>query len=919
MDVKTQKMFTDIIVNANKRTVSPYSTTAKVNSVNGNTIYIEIPGSDRITPVKSSSVSVKKGDIVDLVVSHDDTHITGNRSDVAVSQTTVKQISQALAATRLEVDNTLDLFNNTIKMVNNEINMQDNKIEMQNNTITQLNNVIDQQNNTIEQYNNTIIEIGNTVNSQGNKITEIGNTVNSQGNKITEIGNEITEIGNTVNSQENKITEIGNTVNSQGNTITELGNDITSIGNDITSIGNAVDSQGNIITELSNTIVSQGNTISQINSTLDLQGTNIETLNSSMEIVNSAFVIQNGKLTGISEIITNILDAGYVTTDLLNAEVAWIENGKIKQGAIGAVEIADSSITTAKIAELSADVITTGTLKTECLILTTDEVNPETGEKKVALITALNAKVNAGEGNILDGAVIADETIEAAKITVVDLNAFGATIGNFNISTSSMYNGKTSLKDPTNGVYIGTDGIALGQGSLLDMTDDSPFRIESDGDFHLGAKDNNYVNFDAFTGELDINAKTIKMGSKTVSEIAQDTVDSLQIGGRNLIINSSRYRENSPFTNTSAERDGTIFIPTDVYMPCVPGETYTFQCKTDGIWGWHDTNGTGGGKTHIFLYLQTANEVGTAGFASVGDLYSNEYQDKTGRGVWTYTIPTDKEYVRIVFRVDIHSDGSTPYTVNWWDLKAELGSKATDWTPAPEDVETSVDTKLENYATLEVTNNKISTAVTETKTYADGTAFDAVSTAKSYTDQTAESITATVEGINGRMTKIEQDAEGFTWTIDETAIVTSVNEYYKSTSPTSLSGGSWSTSQPTWSEGTYIWMRTKNTNGKGIFSYTTPACITGNTGATGRDGADALSISITSSNGTIFKNRTGSTVLTAHVFKGSVEQTVNTNGTVSGIGTVKWYLGSTLVSTSKTLTVNASSVTNTATYTVNLE
>ena len=29
MDVKTQKMFTDIIVNANKRAVSPYSTTAK--------------------------------------------------------------------------------------------------------------------------------------------------------------------------------------------------------------------------------------------------------------------------------------------------------------------------------------------------------------------------------------------------------------------------------------------------------------------------------------------------------------------------------------------------------------------------------------------------------------------------------------------------------------------------------------------------------------------------------------------------------------------------------------------------------------------------------------------------------------------------------------------------------------------------
>ena len=174
----------------------------------------------------------------------------------------------------------------------------------------------------------------------------------------------------------------------------------------------------------------------------------------------------------------------------------------------------------------------------------------------------------------------------------------------------------------------------------------------------------------------------------------KEEFNNLEIGGRNLIINSSRYRENSPFTNTSAERDGIILIPTDVYMPCVPGETYTFQCKTDGKWGDHITDGTGGGKTDIILYLQTANEVGTTEFAGVGDLFSTEYDNKTGRGVWTYTIPTDKEYVRIIFRVDIHSDGSTPYTVNWWDLKAENGNKATPWTPAIEDTEAEIDNSI---------------------------------------------------------------------------------------------------------------------------------------------------------------------------------------------------------------------------------
>ena len=178
--------------------------------------------------------------------------------------------------------------------------------------------------------------------------------------------------------------------------------------------------------------------------------------------------------------------------------------------------------------------------------------------------------------------------------------------------------------------------------------------------------------------------------------------------------------------------------------------------------------------------------------------------------------------------------------------------------------------------------------------------------------------------VSAQSIKFSSSSKNLETVLGETMTKT-VEEFYKSTSPITLSGGSWSTEQPIWTEGTYIWRRTAVTYGDGSSEYTpssTGVCITGNTGAkgdTGAAGADALTISITSSNGTIFKNNTGSTVLTAHVFKGGVEQTVSSDGTVSGIGTVKWYLGSTLVSTSKSITVSASSIINTATYTVNLE
>ena len=73
----------------------------------------------------------------------------------------------------------------------------------------------------------------------------------------------------------------------------------------------------------------------------------------------------------------------------------------------------------------------------------------------------------------------------------------------------------------------------------------------------------------------------------------------------------------------------------------------------------------------------------------------------------------------------------------------------------------------------------------------------------------------------------------------DAAITNSVEQFYQSTSPTELIGGTWTLVQPTWTEGTYIWRRTKNTYGSGKIEYSpseTGVCITGNTGAKGERG-----------------------------------------------------------------------------------
>lgn len=75
-------------------------------------------------------------------------------------------------------------------------------------------------------------------------------------------------------------------------------------------------------------------------------------------------------------------------------------------------------------------------------------------------------------------------------------------------------------------------------------------------------------------------------------------------------------------------------------------------------------------------------------------------------------------------------------------------------------------------------------------------------------------------------------------TVDNT-VKSTLEQFYSSTSPTSLVGGSWSNNQPTWTEGKYVWRRNFVTYGDDRTEFTPSengVCITGNTGAQGARG-----------------------------------------------------------------------------------
>lgn len=157
-------------------------------------------------------------------------------------------------------------------------------------------------------------------------------------------------------------------------------------------------------------------------------------------------------------------------------------------------------------------------------------------------------------------------------------------------------------------------------------------------------------------------------------------------------------------------------------------------------------------------------------------------------------------------------------------------------------------------------------------------------------------------------------SNGTSVTVSSTSVT-----YQASSSGTTTPTGTWQSTVPSVAEGQYLWTKTyvKYSDNKETTSYA--VSYKGTNGSNGEDGKDAIHMTITASNGTVFKNSSGSTVLTAHVFVGGVEQAITDAGVCGSYGSVKWYKGTTLTATAKTLTVSASAVSSSQAYTVQLE
>lgn len=178
-----------------------------------------------------------------------------------------------------------------------------------------------------------------------------------------------------------------------------------------------------------------------------------------------------------------------------------------------------------------------------------------------------------------------------------------------------------------------------------------------------------------------------------------------------------------------------------------------------------------------------------------------------------------------------------------------------------------------------------------------------------YSDgKSTEAYSVSYKGTNGT-----NGSNGTSVTVSSTSVT-----YQTGTSGTTPPTGTWSPTVPNVANGQYLWTKTvvKYSDGKSTESYS--VSYKGTNGTNGKDGLDAITMAITSSGGTIFKNTAIATTLTAHVYKGGVEVS---GSALTSLGTIKWYKdgGTTAVATGSTYTISAGDVSNKATFSAQLE
>lgn len=185
---------------------------------------------------------------------------------------------------------------------------------------------------------------------------------------------------------------------------------------------------------------------------------------------------------------------------------------------------------------------------------------------------------------------------------------------------------------------------------------------------------------------------------------AQSSIDNLEIGGRNLLRHSSLLGESlachhvsimNEVTSQSYETDGFHLVTPSggnqnngvgfyfldfENLGIYPGDMITLSADIKGI---SDSN-----KPFLSIHFTGTSTTSWYGTGSITKSVSFAPESRFKRVSVSITLPSADKFTNNEMWLAIHGNYQSDLYIR--NLKLELGNKATDWTPAPEDITTKI-------------------------------------------------------------------------------------------------------------------------------------------------------------------------------------------------------------------------------------
>ena len=595
------------------KVVTPKETRAEFTVVTGRAksyagkMYVQIDGSDQLTPIASSTVGIKENDWVTVQIKNHSATVTGNATDPSAGTSYADDIKD-------KVDDVVDQITDFEIVIADKVSTDEFDAQ-----VGRIDKLTADTVNIKEKLTATEADIG--------KLEADNVTINQ---KLTAHDAEIQNL------------------------------DVTKLSVDI------ADAKFATIENLEATNADIHNLEADYGSFKELTTENFSAVNAD---------IDNLEVTKL-----NVEDAKlhYANIDFANIGEAAIENFFSKSGMIEDLVVGSGTITGHLVGvTISGDLIEGNTIKADKLVVLGED--------------GLYYKLNVGgetvaaeqtEYNSINGSIITANTITAEKINVNDLVAFNATIGGFKITDSSLYSGvKESVDNTTRGTYMDDQGqFALGDGS-------------------------NYLKYYRETVEdgteiwkLALSASTITLGGsskpldQTIEEIQEglENID-VSVGGRNLVSDSETYSD--------VKLAGNDFLEARLRLTAYGIESIQ-DAEEMTISFRYSVPDTSTGVIKLIPRTAAAQDD-----PEVETQFSTEYDEglldpapqwpsltTATEGKFSYTTKIAAEHKQYFTDLAVEAAGVVADgIVTLEDIKVEIGSTATDWTPAPEDMATAGD------------------------------------------------------------------------------------------------------------------------------------------------------------------------------------------------------------------------------------